>query len=381
MYRKFDFDYEVIGITSKLFKHSTKGFIKDSSEDFLVKEVPNVKEKKEKGKYTYFTLIKKDWTTMQALNKIARLCHVSWKRFKFAGTKDKNAITSQVICVSGVGPEIIKNLKIKDLQIEDVFTSDEELKLGELESNNFVIRVRDYNCKDVKKVLEEFKEFVKKGLPNYFGEQRFGLQRPDNHLIGKMIIKEDYEGALKELLAKSYPLEGEQSRKARDYLYENWKDWKEAYELFPKYLSVEKIILNHLIKHPNDYVNALRKLPRNIAKIFVYAYQSYIFNISVSRMIKKGLFTDFEFQMPGYDSDFTKLGGAVVEEVMEEEKVKASDFRVSSYPEISCRGTVRRTMIYPTDFKILKITNKEYIVSFTLPKASYATVVMRELIQ
>jgi len=64
------------------------------------------------------------------------------------------------------------------------------------------------------------------------------------------------------LLATSYPLEGEESRKARDFLKENWKNWKQAFNLFPKYLNVEKLILHHLVSHPNDYVNALRKLPK-----------------------------------------------------------------------------------------------------------------------
>jgi tRNA pseudouridine13 synthase len=381
MYRDFSFDFNKIGVKSKLFPYSTKGFIKDSTKDFIVEEEGLQKENKEGGKYTYFTLVKDNWTTMQALNRIARYCHVSWKRFRFAGTKDKHAITKQLVSVRGVNPEVLKKVKIKDLTITDVFQSDEELELGDLKGNNFNIRVNDYECRNIKKVLSSFKKFIKNGIPNYFAEQRFGIQRTNNHLIGRLILNEDYEEALKELLAKSYPLEGEDSRKARDFLFNNWKRWKEALPLFPKYLNVERVMLNHLVKHPNDYVNSLRKLPRNIAKIFVYSYQSYIFNLSISKMIKRGLLTDFELELPGYNSKLKKMGGSIVEEVMDEEGVELSDFQVSSYPEISCRGTTRRTIVFPENFKVLNISKKSYVVSFSLPKGSYATLVLRELIQ
>jgi len=380
MYRNYPLDFEKIGITNKRFQHSTKGFIKDSSKDFIVTEESIQKPINEKGNLTYFTLKKENWTTMQALSKIASYCHVSWKRFNFAGTKDKNAITKQLICVKGISPEILKKLKIKDLELSNFFRSDEIIRIGDLKGNNFTITVNDYDCKNIKKILEEFGEYLKKGIPNYFGEQRFGIQRPDNHLIGKLILQEDYEQALKELLANSSELEGQDSKTARDFLKENWKDWKQAYDKFPKYLNVERMIIQHLISHNNDYVNALRKLPKNIAKIFVYAYQSYLFNLSLSYLVEKNMLTPFELTLPGYDTDLKELGGAVLEKIMKMEKVNLSDFKVSSYPEISCRGTRRATMIYPENYKIEKITKKSYTISFSLPKGSYATVVMRELI-
>jgi len=159
MYRKFDVDYKIIGISEKLFHYSTKGYIKDSSEDFIVKEQGIKKTREEKGKYSYFTLIKNNWTTMQALNRIAKYCHVSWKRFNFAGTKDKNAITHQLVCVKGVGEETLRKIKIKDIKIEDIFQSNELLRIGELEGNNFTVRINDYNCKNIKHVLELLASF------------------------------------------------------------------------------------------------------------------------------------------------------------------------------------------------------------------------------
>lgn len=380
MYRKFNVDFEKIGITNKRFKYSTKGYIKDSPNDFIVKEIMLSKKKKEKGIYTYFTLKKTNWTTMQSLHKIARLCHVSWKRFLFAGTKDKHAITSQQVCVKGIKEETLKKLKIKDIELSNFFESDERINLGDLQGNTFVVTVNDYECKNIKEILKNFGEYVVKGIPNFFAEQRFGIQRPNNHIIGKLILQEKYELALKELLAESYVQESETSRKSRNFLKNNWGKFKEAYDLFPKYLNVERIILHYLISYPSDFVNAFRKLPKNISKIFVYSFQSYIFNLTLSYLIEKGLLSDFELMIPGHSSDLKEIGGAVMEKILEKEKMSLSDFKVSSYPEISSRGTKRRTLIYPTNFKIVKITKQSYTIEFTLPKGSYATLILRELI-
>ncbi|MDD4354230.1 MAG: tRNA pseudouridine(13) synthase TruD, partial [Candidatus Nanoarchaeia archaeon] len=196
----------------------------------------------------------------------------------------------------------------------------------------------------------------------------------------KLILRENYEEALRELLAKTYEQEGDESSKARQYLWDNWKDWKGALEKFPKYLTVERMVMNHLVKYPNDYVNSIRRLPKNIAKILVYSYQSYLFNLALSELYEKGLISDFELVLPGHESDVKSMGAAVYEKIMEKENITFSDFKVRSYPEISSRGSMRKTLIYPKNFKIIEIKKDHYIVSFELEKSSYATMVLRELV-
>ncbi|MDD2678396.1 MAG: tRNA pseudouridine(13) synthase TruD [Candidatus Nanoarchaeia archaeon] len=380
MYKNFKINFEEFGIKTKQFNNPTKGFIKEKFEDFKVKEL-SIKPKEEKeGTYAYFTLKKTNWTTMDAIGRIAKLCHASWKRFSFAGTKDRSAVTEQLASAKGISIEALKAVKIKGIELSDFFKSNEPLRLGSLKGNEFEITVRNYECKNIKKSLEEFKEFLKKGVLNYFGEQRFGIQRPNNHVIGKLILRQEYEEALKELLAKTYEFEGEQSSKARQYLNDNWKDWKGALENFPKYLTIERMILNHLEKHPNDYVNSIRKLPRNIAKILVYSYQSYLFNLALSELYEKGLINDFELALVGHESDLKKMGCAIYEKMLEKEGITLSDFKVSSYPEMSSKGGMRKAIIYPQNFKILEIKKDYYTISFEMEKSAYATIILRELI-
>ncbi len=381
MYNDLVIDYLRIGVETSFIKNPpTGGIIKQEPEDFTVSEISRDYERKDEGKYTHCILEKKDWSTINAVKKIARACHISWKRISFAGTKDKNALTRQRISIKNVSIETLKKIRIKDINLSDFYYSDERINIGDLKGNSFVIRVRDYECKKVRRVLEDFiNESGIKGIPNFFGEQRFGT-RQNNHLIGKHILKEEYEKAMFELLTKTSVNETQEARDARNFLKNNWKDWKNALLKFPKYLRIELTLLEHLNKHSNDYVNAFRKLPRNLAKIFIYSYQSYLFNMTISELINNELLTSFELEIPGYNSELKSIGSSVMDEIMKKENVRAEDFKVSSYPEISCTGTKRKTVFFPKDFKIEEITNNDYVISFSAPSAVYATILLKEMI-
>ena len=75
--------------------------IKQKPEDFLVKEIPDY-ELDENGIYAYFWLTKKNFTTVDAIRTIANKLDIMMKRIGFAGSKDKIALTKQVISIRGI---------------------------------------------------------------------------------------------------------------------------------------------------------------------------------------------------------------------------------------------------------------------------------------
>ena len=125
-------------------------------------------------------------------------------------------------------------------------------------------------------------------VPNFFGVQRFGIARPITHLVGKYILKNDFEKAVMTYIAHPIKGEDEESYEARKFLEET-RDFEEALKLYPKKLVFERRIIEHLALHPNEWKEALLKLPKNLVRIFLHAYQSYLFNKILSRRIKKGL--------------------------------------------------------------------------------------------
>jgi len=137
--------------------------IKKIPEDFVVKEVINL-DIKEEGAFTYFKLKKKNYNTLDAIDRIADSLHTHSKSITFAGNKDKFAITEQCCSIKGDKRNILGKLKYKDIEIEVLGMGDEHIYLGKLEGNHFDITIRE-----VDSVPEVKNRFI-----NFFGPQRFG---------------------------------------------------------------------------------------------------------------------------------------------------------------------------------------------------------------
>ena len=150
--------------------------IKQIPEDFIVKEIINLK-KKIKGEYSYFRLKKKNWNTMDVVKELSKRLKLPEKNIKYAGLKDKNAVTEQYISIKNF-KEI--KFKIKDVEIKKIGEGSNPIKLGGLKENYFKITIRNLTAK---KILRP------KKLINYFDTQRFSNK---NIKIGKALLKRDY---------------------------------------------------------------------------------------------------------------------------------------------------------------------------------------------
>lgn len=354
--------------------------IKKSPKDFKVEEVTAPGEvlesnkehsfdSKPKGDYLICRLVKRDWEQNRAIREISNRMHISRRRIGYAGTKDKRALTSQRISIRKAKPKHVENLKIKDMEITPLEFSDESISLGDLWGNRFTIKI------ETDEKLREVPERV----PNYFGHQRFGKIRPITHLVGKAILNKDPEKAVKIYLAKVFPDESEDAKKAREWLKENWeeKPFKEALKRYPKYLGYERTMLHHLAEYPRDFINALRELPRNLEIMFIHAYQSDLFNQYLDKVKDKDLDQD-EGPVYGYG---TELRNKYEEGVLEENGVSLEDFKNPLMPEMSSEGKRRKLFIDLEDFEVLEEGDGFYVVGFSLPKGSYATVVIDNLFE
>ena len=168
-------------------------------------------------------------------------------------------------------------------------------------------------------------------------------------------------------------------------------------------------MLRALIKHKN-YLQALRALPITLRKLFVNAYQSLLFNRSLSRRILEGIpitkpivgdlcydHRNSRIVIRGYESPFVvpvlqvigygyrKRKGEqtrIDEEIMKEEEINPKMFYIKEMPEISCKGGVRKACSTFWDLSIENLREKkEIILSFKLLKGEYATTLLREIIK
>jgi tRNA pseudouridine13 synthase len=291
--------------------------IKQKPEDFFVREISNVKIE-EDGNYSYFLLKKRSYTTLRALQHIAKYLNIPLRNIGFAGSKDKNAVTEQVVSVKNVGKERLEKIKLKDIEIKFIGKGKKPVCLGDLEGNYFKIIVRDAEKEPEK--LEKFR--------NLFGEQRFSAKNKD---IGKAIIK---------------------------------KDFKKAVELVMETDVDEKNVLNEsLQKNPNDFVGALKKVPIKKLKMYVHAYQSFLWNMLAEES------KDDELEIIGFATAQTPK----IKQILKEESITTRDFIIKEIPELSSEGGVRKVFAEIKDLKVRKIGKKTFEFEFKLSKGSYAT--------
>ena len=156
--------------------------IKQVPEDFIVKEVNDITFG-DTGKYAYFILKKKNYNTIKAIETIASSLRISPKNIGFAGNKDKNAVTEQLISIKN-GKKDFEKISLNGIGLKYLGNGDEEICLGGLKSNEFHITIRNLEDAEIKKIENKAKN-NRIFMPNYFGTQRFSK---NNHLVGKAII-------------------------------------------------------------------------------------------------------------------------------------------------------------------------------------------------
>ncbi|HID65942.1 MAG TPA: tRNA pseudouridine(13) synthase TruD, partial [Aquificaceae bacterium] len=247
--------------------------IKEKPEDFYVKEIKSL-NLKDKGEFAFFLLRKKDMTTIDAIRHISRRFNIPLKNISFAGLKDKKAITEQYISIKGLKSEVVEkleNYQTENLSLRFLGFSDKGIELGEIEGNYFEITVRGI-IRRHRAVFSYMKDLVSKfGCENYFGEQRFGSVKHANEFVIKHLLKHDYEGAMKEYLTSL------RNKRLKKMLIKVWRDWERFLELMPKG-STPEIEVVKALKRGESFKNAFMVLPKNVRLMFVFSYQSYLWN-------------------------------------------------------------------------------------------------------
>ena len=377
------------------------GEIKTTPEDFQVEEImgngmvleidKKVELAGDKGDFTYFVLQKKSWNTIDALKAIGDKVGCGIKSFGYAGTKDRNALTTQI---ASVYKQDVGAVRLKDIKILGSWKAEKKIELGDLLGNRFTIRVKT-NKRKTETKIHEISEHLGGVFPNYFGPQRFG-NRENTHLVGKNMLQGSFRRACEEYLFGGKVEENEKAKVARESLKSSG-DYKKAALEFPQHLTYERLILLHLAKNPNDFANAIRKLPRGISLMFIHAYQSYLFNRVLSEKLRGSsgleageyycLTNEFGFpdlsrksdagymvgKLIGYESEI----GSVDKQILEEEGIRPEDFEMRAYPELASKGNFRAMTCPINDFSF-KEDGCEF--RFSLPSGSYATMVMREFL-
>ena len=169
------------------------GTIRATPEDFRVDEVLGF-EPDGDGEHACLHIRKRGANTADVAQQLARLAGVRPMDVSYAGLKDRHAVTTQWFSVYlGNRPEPQwDQLESEAVQILTATRHGRKLRRGTLKGNRFTLRIRDLTG-DATDLEQRLQSIATQGVPNYFGEQRFGydnLTRAAALFEGRIKVKD-----------------------------------------------------------------------------------------------------------------------------------------------------------------------------------------------
>ncbi|MEA2710640.1 MAG: tRNA pseudouridine13 synthase [Phycisphaerales bacterium] len=387
------------------------GVIKQRAEDFFVQEIP-LYEPSGEGEHVYCEIQKINLTTFDAVQQIARALNVPTREIGYAGMKDARAISRQVLSIWGTTPEAVMALRLPNLSVLWAARHGNKLRLGHLAGNRFAIKIRDVDPMKVTTLRPVVDVIERRGMPNYFGEQRFG-RRGDNDKLGAALIRDDNEALLKLLLGTPNGEVDDQFSFAARRAFDA-RDNAASMKAWPRRAGMERRILARLMKTHRPSA-AVRAVDEKIRRLWVSALQSRVFNDVVARRIDDvdklfdgdlaykhengacftvesaaaeqpradaweisptGPLVGYRMTLPhGRELEIEQAALAAVD-------LKPDDFRKAGKHKV--KGARRALRVRPAEVRLeggVDDHGGHITVAFNLPSGSYATVLLRELMK
>eukprot|EP00980_Cylindrotheca_fusiformis_P001991 scaffold443_cov125-Cylindrotheca_fusiformis.AAC.40 len=335
---------------------------------------------------------------------------------------------------------MLPKLESHGIEIGNCYRVHWALNNGDLDGNDFEIRIRNLRrirvtamegqpaqesiiaCEPghIRSMVERIQ---KHGFINFFGSQRVGAPGETGataFLIGKAMLQQQYQLAIDILMEGRavFHREGEQEKESARRVRQVWKqtgDPSAALQAMGAgdFMSRERAVLKGLNRYGKDQpLQAIQCLSYSMRSFWINAYQSYVWNQVASRRIEKygtravkgDLYVEKEdaglsnvkvvpdenlasklsldqlvLPLPGYRVRYPENDiGQLYHSILSEDGVK---FEKSAPPEATAKGAYRRFIVHPGSIEAV-VENGDVAnvkLKFQLPKGSYATMLLREL--
>jgi len=367
------------------------GKIRIEPEDFQVNELISKKAQNsitDQNGYAVYKLKKKKIDTNHALSGIFRKKGI---RLKSLGLKDASAVTEQFVC-SGNKGKAIENFSTDKYSLEKIGFVKKPLSKKDMIGNHFKLKIT--GCENN---LSAFKEYDK--ILNFYGYQRFGSKRPVTHLIGKAILQRDFKKAVDLILSFTSSYDSKENTEIREKLSDK-ANYEKYFDEVPFQMDIERIVLKEMIEH-DEPIRAIRMIPVSLRRFYIQAYQSFIFNQSLSSAFLDGE-NLFDAQSGDVCFDFNGIIGKYVKgldqnlalpfvgysyykktrfdfqisKILEQEEITPKDFFIKEMQEVSNEGGFRQAAIHCFDY-----SSHDDVVDFSLSRGSFATILLREIMK
>ena len=157
-----------------------------------------------------------------------------------------------------------------------------KLRPGHLKANRFVIRIRDVGASSLPKARAVLDVLVRRGVPNYFGVQRFGA-RNDTAALGEAMVRNDLDEFLAIFLGRPRSEDPPDCRAARDAF--DVGQYARALKRWPWKYQNERKALSVYRKRQRAGA-AMVPIDKRMKRLYVSAFQSLMFNEILARRIE-----------------------------------------------------------------------------------------------
>jgi tRNA pseudouridine13 synthase len=383
--------------------------LKCRPEDFRVDEQAAVKPGGT-GRFGLYVLEKRGLSTFEAIERLAWHMGRPSKAINAGGLKDKYAITRQHITIAG---QAVPAIRMDGLSLKPLGRVAEPMTGAQLLGNRFRIVLRDIrNLAEADLVGARMQQAAGQGLPNYFDEQRFGSLRAGRGFIARYLIDGDPETALRLHIGSPSRLDAPAQRARRRTVEEHWGNWERLLSLLPR--SSERSAVAHLCSHPGDFAGAFATTDPRLCQLFLFAYQSYIWNEILGRVLQASLggeslfavryapgrlwffdsapaaflehLAQMRLPLPTEEADYgmSEQVSAAARAALDAERISLDRFRVPDTRQFRFRAGSRPVLVRPADVAVGNAAPDELYpgrikkqLSFTLPPGSYATLFLK----
>jgi len=334
---------------------------KPTENDFIVDEIPKYKEGRG-GNYLHLHVKKVNLSTLEMLAIFEE--YLNFHNISYAGLKDKYATTTQYISLPASYEKYFEKFRHPQIKILSMFRHHEKLSIGDLNGNRFGIRLHKMTPENASRVEDVLEQIIRQGVPNYFGYQRFGLE--ENHFEKSKNaargIKPYKDRRLNKLMSNAY----------QSYLYNDWL--KKRIELCKDLEILSESTMMHKYKLSAEVIAQI-KAQSSIFKVLpgdvmLELKSQKLINVKDLQAIKK----------PYKERKLVPTGMLVGQKVWRARDIAGAIEAPFDDDEVLMAGERRQCWIYPKEIRS-NYNKKEQVfeLSFTLPKGSYATILLENL--
>lgn len=381
--------------------------MKESVEDFFVEELPLYLPCGE-GEHLYLRLEKQGMTTFELVRQVGAALGVKEREIGYAGLKDARATTRQTLSLPGVSLAAVQKLEIPGVTLLEASLHRNKLRLGHLAGNRFRIRLKQVAPQAKEKAEAVLAVLSRRGVPNRFGTQRYGVLG-NSHRIGGALLRRDFATVLSEIIGDPEAIDNPRWQEAARCFAAG--DLDGALAAFPPRFRDERRLI-HGLQRGESPQQAILALPRKLLNLYLSAWQSALFDQQVAARIgeldrlREGDLAmkhengacfhvddpaaeqpraerlEISPTAPLFGRKVTPAQGGVGEAekaLLAAEGLDAEAFVVA--PGISLDGERRAMRVPLADATVTDEADGSLLVQFSLPKGSYATSVLAEIMK